>query len=153
MNGTSTAELRRILEGALPDFGLSLEGARFYAHIIPSLTAAALQMPFSGDGWAMIGDAAGFVDSITGEGLYYALRSADLLASAQLRNAPESYPFLVKRDFLPELEHAARIADRFYSGNWIGGPVVERMVQLSSRSLQFRDLMRDLFAGTQEYSN
>src|SRR6266699_3421251 len=153
MNCASTAELRRLLEDSLPELGLSLEGSRFYAHIIPSFTVPALQGVFSGDGWAMIGDAAGFVHSIMGEGLYYALRSADLLASAQLRNAPESYPFLVKRDFLPKLEHAARIADRFYSGNWIGGPVVERMVQLSSRSLQFRDLMRDLFAGTQEYSN
>src|SRR6266571_1493282 len=153
MNGTSTAELRRILEGALPDFGLSLEGARFYAHIIPSLTAAALQMPFAGDGWAMIGDAAGFVDAITGEGLYYALRSADLLASALLRDAPESYPLQVKADFLPELEHAARIANRFYAGNWMGGPVTERMVRLSASSGCFRELMRDLFAGTQEYCN
>jgi len=153
MNGTSTAELRRILEGALPDFGLSLEGARFYAHIIPSLTAAALQMPFAGDGWAMIGDAAGFVDAITGEGLYYALRSADLLASALLRDAPESYPLQVKADFLPELEYAARIANRFYAGNWMGGPVTERMVRLSASSGCFRELMRDLFAGTQEYCN
>ncbi len=153
MNGTSTAELRRILEGALPDFGLSLEGARFYAHIIPSLTAAALQMPFAGDGWAMIGDAAGFVDAITGEGLYYALRSADLLASALLRDTPESYPLRVKADFLPELEHAARIANRFYAGNWMGGPVTERMVRLSASSGCFRELMRDLFAGTQEYGN
>src|SRR6266568_2226557 len=113
MNGTSTAELRRILEGALPDFGLSLEGARFYAHIIPSLTAAALQMPFAGDGWAMIGDAAGFVDAITGEGLYYALRSADLLASALLRDTPESYPLRVKADFLPELRSMATCGSGF----------------------------------------
>jgi geranylgeranyl reductase family protein len=153
MNGRSTAELRRILEAALPDFGLSLEGARLYAHIIPSLTVAALRTPYYGDGWAMIGDAAGFVDAITGEGLYYALRSADLLASALLQNAPESYPFRVKADFLPELEHAARIANRFYSGNWMGGPVTERMVRFSASSGRFRELMRDLFAGTQEYCN
>src|SRR5438067_6292601 len=63
MNGTSTADLRRILEAALPDFGLSLDGAGFYAHIIPSFTVEALQTPFAGDGWAMIGDAAGFVDA------------------------------------------------------------------------------------------
>jgi geranylgeranyl reductase family protein len=153
MNGTSTAELRRILEAALPEFGLSLEGARFYAHIIPSLTFEAMQTPFSGDGWAMIGDAAGFVDAITGEGLYYALRSADLLAAALIRDAPESYPLQMKADFLPELGHAARIANRFYSGNWMGGPVTERMIRLTASSARFRELMRDLFAGTQEYGN
>src|SRR5712692_293121 len=71
MKGQSTAELRGLLEESLPEFGLSLEGARFYAHIIPSLTASALHsVPFSGQGWALIGDAAGFVDAITGEGLF-----------------------------------------------------------------------------------
>jgi flavin-dependent dehydrogenase len=153
MNGVNTAGLRGVLEDSLPEFGLGLEGSRFYAHIIPSFTVPALQGIFSGDGWAMIGDAAGFVDAITGEGLYYALRSADLLGSALLQNAPESYPSLVRADFLPELERAARIVDRFYSGSWLGGPVTEKMIRLTSRSPMFRELMRDLFAGTQDYSN
>ncbi len=152
MNGKNTAELRRLLEESLLQFGLGLEGARFYAHIIPSLTVDALRTTsFCGEGWAMIGDAAGFVDSITGEGLYYALRSAELLANTLLADSPETYAALVKRDFLPELELASRIASRFYSGKWMGGVVIERMVQLTTRSPQFRDLMRDLFAGTQEY--
>jgi flavin-dependent dehydrogenase len=153
MQGANTAKLRRILDDSLPELGLSLDGARFYAHIIPSLTVEALCGPFSGDGWAMIGDAAGFVDAITGEGIYYSLRSAELLANALLENAPEEYPALVREDFLPELKHASRIAGRFYAGNWMGGPVVERMIQLTARSPRFRDLMRDLFSGTQEYSN
>jgi flavin-dependent dehydrogenase len=154
MQGKSTAELRRTLEDSLPEFGLSLEGAGFYAHIIPSLTPDALRnILFAGRGWAMIGDAAGFVDAITGEGLYYALRSAELLSEALLAGAPEQYSALVKKDFLPELEHAARIADRFYVGEWMGAPVLERMVQLTQRSARFREIMRDLFSGAQEYSN
>ncbi len=154
MKGKSTAELRRLLEDSLPEFGLTLEGARFYAHILPSFTAQTLQsMAFSGDGWAMAGDAAGFVDAITGEGLFYALRSAELLSEALLAGEPQRYPALVKQDFLPELERASRIADRFYCGDWLGGPVLERMVQLTARSPRFRELMRDLFAGTQEYSD
>jgi flavin-dependent dehydrogenase len=154
MEGKSTAELRHLLEDSLPEFGLGLEGARFYAHILPCFTAKTLQSTaFSGAGWAMIGDAAGFVDGITGEGLYYALRSAELLSGALLAGAPETYPALVKQDFLPELERASRIAERFYSGDWLGGSVLERMVQLTGRSARFRELMRDLFAGTQEYSD
>jgi geranylgeranyl reductase family protein len=154
MNGASTTELRHVLEDSLKEFKLGLQDSRFYAHIIPSFTVGTFRRSlFSGEGWAMIGDAAGFVDPITGEGLYYAMRSADLLASALLADSPESYPSLVKADFLCELERAARIADRFYSGMWMGGPVTERMVQLTSRSSQFRDLMRNLFAGTQEYSD
>ncbi len=100
----------------------------------------------------MIGDAAGFVDAITGEGLFYALRSAQLLSHCLRQDSPESYPALAKEDFLPELERASRIANRFYSGEWMGGSVIERMVQLTTLSARFRELMRDLFAGVQEYS-
>lgn len=154
MKGKSTAELRRLLEGSLPEFGLGPDRASFYAHIIPSLTPDALRnSSFAGDGWAMIGDAAGFVDAITGEGLYYALRSAELLTEALLADAPERYPALAKSDFLPELERAARIADRFYGGEWMAGSVVERMIQLTERSPRFRDIMRDLFSGAQEYAD
>ena len=151
--GQSTAELRRRLEALLPNFGMSTEGARFYAHIIPSLSETSFErLALCGKGWAIAGDAAGFVDPITGEGLYYALRSGELFAQAVRNQTPESYAELVKRDFLPELVRAAQIADRFYSGEWMGNSVIERMVQLTTRSPGFRDLMRDLFAGVQEYS-
>jgi menaquinone-9 beta-reductase len=36
----------------------------------------------AGEGWLLIGDAAGFIDPFTGEGIYRALRSARLAASA-----------------------------------------------------------------------
>jgi len=153
MKGRSTAELRRLLENSLPELGLDLAGARFYAHLIPSLTPQTLSSaPISGNGWAMVGDAAGFVDAITGEGLYYALRSAELLSGAVLENAAHRYANLAVKDFLPELESASHIAERFYSGDWLGGSVLERMVQLTGLSASFRDIMQDLFAGTQEYS-
>ena len=56
-------------------------------------SAARLETPawkrnrVAGDGWLAVGDAAGLVDPITGEGLYYAMRSADLAAKAILSNA------------------------------------------------------------------
>jgi flavin-dependent dehydrogenase len=152
MRDGNTAQFRKMLESCLPEFGLTLDGARFYAHIIPSLTVDSLQSSsYGSEGWAMTGDAAGFVDAITGEGIFYALQSAELLSQALLNNAPETYATLLKQELLPELEHAAAIADRFYSGEWMGGPVVERMVQLTGRSPRFRDLMRDLFSGAQGY--
>lgn len=154
MQGKNSGDLRRILEEQMPRFGLALEGARFYAHIIPALTKDTLRsMEVAGDGWAMIGDAAGFVDAITGEGLFYALRSAEMFAQSMLDGTPKAYAALVRAEILPELELAAAIAERFYSGKWMGGTVIERMVSLTERSATFRDLMRDLFAGRQEYSN
>ena len=153
MHGKSTAELRRMLQDCLPEFGLSHESGRFYAHILPSLTPEALRgSQICGDRWAMLGDAAGFVDAITGEGLYYALRSAEMFSESLLSGMPETYATSVRREILPELERAANIAKRFYAGDWLGGSVLERMVQLTSSSAKFRQLMRDLFSGAQEYS-
>jgi flavin-dependent dehydrogenase len=153
MEGRSTAELRELLEQHLPEFGLAHENGKFYAHILPSLTPEALRsMSLCGDGWAMIGDAAGLVDAITGEGLYYALRSAELVAESILSGSPETYACAAQREIISELERAASIANRFYAGEWLGGSVLERMVQLTGSSTRFRQLMRDLFSGAQEYS-
>ena len=39
-------------------------------------------VPRAGRGWLLVGDAAGFLDPFTGEGLHRALRSAELAAAA-----------------------------------------------------------------------
>jgi len=152
MGETSTAELRRTLERWLEANGFSLEGARFFSHILPALrprTLATLEV--CGEGWAMIGDSAGLVDPITGEGLYYALRSAELCAEAVLAERPAEYKLRLEEEILPELRLAARVAQRFYSGQVFGESVLERMVSLTSQSESFRNLMSDLFAGIQGY--
>lgn len=148
-----TTELRPRLEASLSEQGVEFRGAPFYSHLLPSPTAAFLRRALaSGPGWAMIGDAAGFVDPITGEGLYYALRSADLLARALIAGRPECYPQWLRWDFLPELETAAGFVERFFRGSFAGAPVLERMVQFAARSPRFRALLLDLFAGSQGYS-
>lgn len=152
MGGMSTAELRRLLERNLTSAGLDFSKAKFYAHVLPALSSSTLrQAAVNGEGWAMVGDAAGLVDPITGEGLYYALRSAELLARAFLQNRPETYVPLLKKHILPELEMAARVADRFFTGEWMGEAVAEQMVHFTSHSPHFQQLMCDLFAGTQGY--
>jgi geranylgeranyl diphosphate/geranylgeranyl-bacteriochlorophyllide a reductase len=152
MDGHSTQDLRRMLEGFLREEKFEIEDAPFYSHVLPALSERSLrQLEVQGEGWAMIGDAAGFVDPITGEGLYYAFRSAELLAQALLAGSPEEYERLIAADFLPELQMAAHIADRFFFGNFLGGGVIERMVQFTQSSPSFRALMCDLFAGAQSY--
>ena len=152
MTDGNTQALRRTLDGALTKLGLQTGGAPFYAHVLPSLRGRSLRSsPIGGEGWAMIGDTAGFVDPITGEGLYYALRSAELVSEALLAGKPHSYAARVRADFLPELELAAAMAERFFSGHWAGQPIIERMVEFTEQSESFQALMRDLFAGSQGY--
>jgi flavin-dependent dehydrogenase len=105
-----------------------------------------------GKNWAMIGDAAAWVDPLTGEGLFYAMRSGELLGRALAEGCPEKYPARVKAAFSAELEFAARIVRRFYRGSFLGTAVTTRMVQFLRRSPVFRQLMGDLFSGTQDYT-
>jgi flavin-dependent dehydrogenase len=152
MGEITTAELRRILERWLKENGFSLESATFYAHILPSFRSETFDsVEVCGEGWAMIGDSAGLVDPITGEGLYYALRSAELFADALLAGQPDEYRARLKEEVLSELKLAARVSQRFYTGQVFGDTILERMVSLTAQSASFRDLMSDLFAGIQGY--
>jgi len=154
MGATSTAELRRILEKWLEENGFGLEGARFYSHILPSFRAQTFEtLEVCGEGWAMIGDSAGLVDPITGEGLYFALRSAEMCASALLAGRPDDYRARLEEEVLPELRLAARVSERFYNGQVFDDSVLERMVALTAQSATFRELMSDLFAGIQGYGD
>lgn len=153
MSVHSGADLRRRLEAFLDAEGLDWRAGSFYAHVIPSPRLETLRASaWCGPGWAMVGDAAALVDSITGEGLYYALRSGELLADAVNSGRPETYASRLRDDFLDELELAAAISERFYTGTFMGGSVIERMIQFTARSRRFRQLMCDLFAGSQVYT-
>src|SRR5215203_2470620 len=79
--GPTAQELRKKLERYLAERDIPIRGATFYAHVIPSLEKPQWRSNrVAGAGWMAVGDAAGLVDPVTGEGLYYAIRSADLAA-------------------------------------------------------------------------
>ena len=67
--------LRRRLDSFMQERAISREGARFYSHLLPSLDRGSWAgNNVGGDGWLAVGDAAGLVDPITGEGIYYGIR-------------------------------------------------------------------------------
>ncbi len=136
---------------------MAWKGASFYSHLLPSLETTSWKANrVAGEGWMAVGDAAGLVDPITGEGLYYAIRSADLAARALLSEAGElagrhAYRKLLRRDFAADLEFGSRLAKRVFLGRFLFGTVPSRMVQFTRRSPRFSAIMQDLFAGKQPY--
>ncbi len=151
--GESAQALRARLERYMEERSIPLKGAAFYSHMLPSLeTAGWKRNRVSGDGWLAVGDAAGLVDPITGEGLFYAIRSGDLASRAVLGGNPAGYRDAVYREFAEDLEFAAMLARRVFVGKFLFRTVPQRMVQFMRRSPRFRGLMQDLFAGTQPYS-
>jgi flavin-dependent dehydrogenase len=153
--GEPAHALRLRLERYLNDKGISLQAATFYGHVLPSLEKPAWRSNrVAGDGWMAVGDAAGLVDPVTGEGLYYAIRSADLAAKVLLSmpaHCAEEYKSQLRREFVLDLELASRLAKRLFLGRFLYSDVTARMIQFMQRSPTFCHIMQDLFAGTQNY--
>jgi geranylgeranyl reductase family protein len=156
--GEPASSLRKRLERYLTERGIAWKGAAFYSHLLPSLGAASWKKNrVAGEGWMAVGDAAGLVDPVTGEGLYYAIRSGDLAARALLSDVGEpaeragEYRQSLRRDFAADLEFGSRLAKRLFLGRFLFGSVPARMVQFSRRSPRFSAIIQDLFAGKQPY--
>jgi len=156
--GESAAQMRARLERYMAENELPLTGATLYAHVIPSLESAGWRKNrLAGDGWMAVGDAGGLVDPITGEGIYYALRSSDLASQVLLDEAvplaakPGAYRDRVQQDFAADLAFGATLARRVFLGRLMFTSVPDAMVKFIRRSQRFHDIVQDLFAGTQPY--
>lgn len=126
--------------------------ARVFSHLLPALSVESWNnLRLAGERWALAGDAAGLVDSVTGEGIYFAMRSGELLAEALARGTPESYPERVRSDFGRRLEVGARWARFFYRGDFWGKYPSTRLIEFSAQSRAFRELFQDLVEGAQSY--
>jgi len=156
--GVPSQKARELLHRYMDEHGISRVGARFYAHLIPALERPSWRSNrISGPHWVAAGDAAGLVDPVTGEGLYYAIRSGDLAAQAILQDRLEperrhtAYEALLHGEFLEDLVFGAGLAKRFFLQEILFSSVPARMIELMRHSARMRDIVQDLFAGTQRY--
>jgi flavin-dependent dehydrogenase len=125
--------------------------AERYAARIPGLAVETWdRRRAAGEGWALLGDAAGFADPVTGEGIYYALRSAELFAEAYMEGRPLDYERRWRGDFGRELRRAAEMRSRFYGSFW-GAPFTERMIEFARTHRGIRRVLGQLVAGDQGY--
>jgi geranylgeranyl reductase family protein len=125
--------------------------AERYAARIPGLSAETWDTRRAcGNGWALLGDAAGFADPVTGEGIFYALRSAELFADAYLVGTPLEYESRWREDFGGELRRASEMRRRFYGHFW-GAPFTERMIEFARAHRGIRKVLGALVAGDQGY--
>lgn len=156
--GETAQQLRARLETYMREKEIDYAQAKFYSHLLPSLeTPAWKSNRLAGQGWMAVGDAGGLVDPITGEGLYYAMRSGDLAASTiiadrhPVHDLDMAYRRAAEADFCEDLAFGSLIARRVFLGSFLFQTVPARMVEFMRRSPRFYDLMQDLFAGTQPY--
>lgn len=150
LRSTPTRDMLRRLEGEVARHFPALldDEAGKYAHTIPSPSRDPRSiLEIGGERFALVGDAAGLADPITGEGIYYALRSArELAATLRETGSLRAYPERVLESCGRELLLSARLRDRFYAPGF-----ARRMVRYAARSSAIRDVLGDLVLGEQGY--
>jgi flavin-dependent dehydrogenase len=128
------------------------EGATLepYSWPIPSLSAGDFDVvELTGPRWALAGDAAGLVDPITREGIFFALASGQWIADALLAGDPViRYASQVRDEAISELARAARLKAGFFRPAFTG-----LMMRALMESGAIRAVMADLVAGRQSYAS
>jgi flavin-dependent dehydrogenase len=152
--GAQASDLRRRLDGFVDNYrsGIGSE-KKYFAALIPCLRRESLVgQRVCGKDWALLGDAAGFADAITAEGIYYALRSAELLAESFQKENPILYESAWRRDFGWNLETAAVWRDRFYGSRVLAETFIRRALQTVRYSGTVCRLLDHLMAGKISYN-
>ena len=120
-----------------------------YSWPIPSLSAADFDtIELAGPRWALAGDAAGLVDPITREGIFFALASGQWIAEALTADDPAPrYIARLRDEAIAELARAASLKAGFFRPAFTG-----LMMRALMESAAIREVMADLVAGRQSYA-
>jgi flavin-dependent dehydrogenase len=118
-----------------------------YSWPIPSVSVQSLRrLELAGPSWCVAGDAAGLVDPITREGIYFALLSGQWAADAAIAGDASQYARRVRSDIIPELARAARLKASFFRL-----ASTSLLIQALQHSSAVNEVMADLIAGRQGY--
>jgi geranylgeranyl reductase family protein len=126
-------------------------GARLepYSWPIPSLRPEDFaSQRIAADRWCLVGDAAGLVDPITREGIYFSIGSGEWAAEALLcgSSLERIYRARVADEAVGELSTAARLKAGFFR------PAFSRLLMNAlDEAASVRRVMADFVAGTQSY--
>ncbi|HXW01397.1 MAG TPA: FAD-dependent monooxygenase, partial [Anaerolineae bacterium] len=111
----------RLLQEAMDNLGVSLEKNRRYAHPVPIRTR---REKLQQGRVLLVGDAAGLVDPLTGEGIRHAVESAHIAARTIVAGNVTQYTRLIEKTYAGDL-HWARILSHIiyntqqFSFDWI----------------------------------
>ena len=149
-NRTTAARLRReVTDWMDKTLGVGPDSAEPYSWPIPSLSEADWHEERSAENrWLLVGDAAGLVDPITREGIFFALQSGQLAADALTagRDVAAAYRASLAGEIIGELRRAARFKATFFKPAFI-----RLLIEALNHSEAVRGVMADLVAGQQPY--
>lgn len=114
--------LKRAIDSLLSSLGLEMpvgdDAPRLWAHPIPYWTGREPLATPDG-GVLLVGDAAGVVQPLFGEGIQYAVRTGALAARCLLAGEPTQYTERVREEFADEFDAAVRISRFFHRAPYL----------------------------------
>jgi geranylgeranyl reductase family protein len=148
---TGRVNLRSTLDREMGRLGISLEGAKLRGHPLPCYQAprwpwwrGQRQEQLSTRRCVLVGDAAGLVDPLLGEGIRYAIHSARLAADAIIKDSLVEYEAAIWRDIGHSLATAGLVTCLFF--RW-----PKQCFDLSVRNPATIRHFADLFTGRSSY--
>jgi len=118
-----------------------------WAAPIPSISDPAyFDMRVTGPNFAVVGDAAGHVDSLSGEGILYALWGGALLAQAILEGKPDRFEQSWRDEFGHELRKASELFWKVYNPR-----TMEWVIRIAARSQSMREFFRYIMTEQPSY--
>ena len=119
-------DLNAALEREMKRLGIHLNGAHLHGHPLPCYQAPPWpfwrgqpQEPLATRRCLLVGDAAGLVDPLLGEGIRYAITSSRLAAEAILRDELSTYEQEIWRQIGHSLATAGLTANTYYRLPWL----------------------------------
>ena len=138
--------------------GIDRNPAAFYSHVLPALSPQAwYRSTLAGDGWMALGDAAGLVDPVTGEGLYYAVRSSDVAADALIKglschgDVSKAYTDRLQITIVDDLAFGSLLAPRFFKGRLLFQSVPTQIIRFMRSSRCVKSIFEAVLTGYQPY--
>ena len=135
----------------VPGAARSLRGARRVSPILGVGPLARRVSRSSGPGYLLVGDAAGYLDPFTGEGVFRALRGAELAAAAVERSLrpggaspdPQGSYERARREVFSEKERLTRLVQFLLSHPPLMGYALSRLARRESRATEFKAALGD----------
>lgn len=139
--GVGAPQMRQSLRREMARVGVSIDGARHRGSALPAYVE---HHPLHRGRVALVGDAAGLVDPLLGEGIRHAIDSGRFAAEAVLGNELGGYTRRVQREIGNDLIWGLGWAKLFYDHPW-------GSFELGVRNPRFLDEFARLLAGKTTY--
>ncbi len=114
--------------------------AEIHSYLVPAVSNSKFfDLPTTGKNWVLIGDAAGHVNPVTGEGIYYAIAGGKLAANAYLEGNIQLYEKYWRKKYGEDLYWGLKIQMIFYHKN-----LLNFSIKIAEKSLEMRKILSEI---------